>query len=94
MDHARQACRTRDPDEFYLADLIALEARDTTGGVLGQVALVHDYGAGASLEIERTGGGAPLLVPFTRACVPLVDVAGGHVVVDPPDELEVRSAAE
>src|SRR5579871_4182426 len=37
-------------DEFYLADLIGLVAFDAEGQRLGTVALVHDYGAGASLE--------------------------------------------
>ncbi len=40
------------------------------GASLGRVDAVHDYGAGASLEIARR-----LLVPFTRACVPEVDLA-------------------
>jgi len=69
-------------DEFYLADLVGLAAVDVAGAPVGTVAAVHDYGAGASLEIEREG--APLVVPFTRAAVPVVDVAGGRIVVDPP----------
>jgi 16S rRNA processing protein RimM len=71
-------------DEFYLADLVGLTAYRESGEELGRVAAVHDYGAGASLEI---GG---LLVPFTRATVPEVDIAGGRVVVRPPAEVEVR----
>jgi 16S rRNA processing protein RimM len=30
-----------------------------------------------------------LIVPFTMACVPTVDIAGGKVVVTPPDEIVV-----
>ncbi len=78
-----------DEEEFYLADLVGLEAVDTGGAVLGTVTLVHDYGAGASLEIapsENMGAGHPLIVPFTRAAVPVVDIAAGRVVVDPPAE--------
>ena len=74
-----------DDDEFYLADLVGLAATAPEGAPLGRVAAVHDYGAGASLEI--TGDGAPLLVPFTRACVPTVDLAAGRVVVVPPTEV-------
>lgn len=70
-------------DEFYLADLIGLSAVDGTGAALGRVAHVHDYGAGASLEIIREGA-APLLVPFTRTSVPEVDLAAGCVTVFPP----------
>jgi 16S rRNA processing protein RimM len=74
-------------DEFYLADLIGLAAVDAAGQRLGKVALVHDYGAGASLEIERAGA-PPLLIPFTRTAVPQVDVAAGRVVIDIPDVVE------
>ena len=65
-------------DEYYLADLIGLEAVAPDGTVLGPVATVHDYGAGASLEIGA------LLVPFTKACVPEVDIAARRLVVVPP----------
>jgi 16S rRNA processing protein RimM len=74
-------------DEFYLADLIGLRAFDADGACLGAVSAVHDYGAGASLEIEQEGGQS-LLLPFTRACVPQVDVATGRVVVVPPSPVD------
>lgn len=74
-----------DEDEFYLADLIGLSAFDPDGSPLGVVTTVHDYGAGASLEISR-GSAAPLIVPFTRASVPAVDVAAGRVTVTPPED--------
>jgi 16S rRNA processing protein RimM len=73
-------------EEFYLADLIGLAARDETGAEIGRVENVLDYGAGTSLELSPGGR----LLPFTKACVPVVDVAGGYVVVLPPDEIEVR----
>jgi 16S rRNA processing protein RimM len=75
-------------DEFYVTDLIGLLAVGADGRDLGVVEIVHDYGAGASLEIPQAGG-APLIVPFTMACVPTVDIAGGKVVVAPPDEILV-----
>lgn len=71
-------------DEFYLADLIGLAAFDTSGAALGTVAQVHDYGAGASLEI------GPLLVPFTRAAVPEIDLAARRITIAPPAVLEAR----
>jgi 16S rRNA processing protein RimM len=77
-------------DEFYLADLIGLAAVDAVGGVLGRVVAVHDYGAGASLEIAREG--PPLIVPFSRAVVPQIDLVGGRVVVLVPDEVNVGEA--
>ena len=73
-----------EPDEFYLADLIGLNAFDAVGSRVGVVAAVHDYGAGASLEISREDA-TPLLLPFTRASVPVVDVAGARIVVSPPE---------
>lgn len=69
-------------DEFYLADLIGLEAVGPDGGALGRIAAVHDYGAGASLEIGT------LLVPFTRACVPHVDLAAGRATIVSPTVIE------
>ncbi|MCE2574920.1 ribosome maturation factor RimM [Komagataeibacter sp. FNDCR2] len=77
-----------DQDEFYFADLVGLEAREQgMERVIGRVAAVHDYGAGTSLEIEGAGG--HLLLPFTQACVPVVDVRGGRITVCVPDEIEV-----
>ena len=74
-------------DEFYLADLVGLEAVAPDGARLGVVAAVHDYGAGTSLEIGA------LMVPFTRACVPEIDVAGGRIRVVLPEEVVVAEDA-
>ncbi|GIX13701.1 MAG: ribosome maturation factor RimM [Paracoccaceae bacterium] len=71
-------------DEFYHADLIGLTVQDTGGAVLGQVRAVHDHGAGDFLEITGPALARPLLLPFTRAFVPTVDLARGRIVVDPP----------
>jgi 16S rRNA processing protein RimM len=72
-------------DEFYLADLVGLEALDDTGASLGRVVAVHDYGAGASLEISQPER-PPLLVPFTCEAVPEIDIAAGRLTVRPPLE--------
>ena len=63
-------------DEYYHADLIGLEAVLGDGTPLGRVRAVHDFGAGDTLEIGRPEA-PPLVVPFTRAVVPVVDIAGG-----------------
>jgi 16S rRNA processing protein RimM len=47
---------------------------------------VHDFGAGDMLEI-RDVNGREVLVPFSRAVVPVVDLAGGRLVVDAPPGL-------
>jgi len=73
-------------DEWYIADLVGLAARDAAGSELGRVVAVHDYGAGTSLEIAREGGSV-LMVPFTAAAVPIVEVPSGFVVIVPPEEI-------
>ena len=88
----RSALPPADEDEYYLTDLIGLSAVDPAGKALGTVSVVHDYGAGTSLEIA--GSGAPLIVPFTAACVPTVDIASGRLIVVMPDEIIVPSEAE
>ncbi len=71
---------TEEEDEFYLADLVGLQAVTQDGATLGEVTAVLDFGAGASLEIGA------LLVPFTRASVPEIDLIGKKLVVIPPVE--------
>lgn len=73
-------------DEFYHADLIGLDAVLADGSRLGEIRAVHDFGAGDTLEIARPPA-QPLMVPFTRPVVPVVDIAAGRIVIDPPDGL-------
>ena len=84
--------RTRLPslpdDEFYHSDLIGLQAVDTGGVMLGLVAAVHNHGAGDILEITGPGRKTALMLPFTLAAVPTVDLAAGRVVVDLPEGLD------
>lgn len=75
-------------DEFYHADLIGLVAQDTGGVTLGTVRAVHNHGAGDMLEILGPGMKSALLVPFTLAVVPTVDLVAGRIVVDLPEETE------
>ncbi|CAA7621798.1 Ribosome maturation factor RimM [Candidatus Terasakiella magnetica] len=70
-------------DEFLYGDLVGLTAEASDGHRLGTVKAVHDFGAGDVLDIALTGGGA-MMVPFTKAAVPEVDVAGKRLVVIPP----------
>ena len=80
-----------DEEEYYLADLIGLRAETEAGESLGAVRAVEDHGAGAFLVLE---GPPERLVPFTRAVVPVVDLAGGRVVVVLPEEIVVPPGAE
>jgi 16S rRNA processing protein RimM len=75
-------------DEFYLTDLIGLPAVTEGGEPLGSIRAVEDHGAGAFIIVE--GEGREHLLPFTRAVVPVVDLAGGRVTVVPPDEIIVQ----
>lgn len=74
-------------DEFYHADLIGLVVRDTGGANLGHVKAVLNHGAGDLLEIAGPQLQDPVLLPFTRAAVPTVDLATGRIVADPPEGL-------
>ncbi len=73
-------------DEFLHADLVGLAAETVTGDSLGRVVAVQNFGAGDLLEVGVEAGGT-VLVPFTRAVVPQVDLAAGRVVIDPPPGL-------
>jgi 16S rRNA processing protein RimM len=75
-------------DEFYHADLIGLTVLDTGGAKIGKVHAIHDHGAGDILEVAYTGGGhigRTVLISFTRATVPTVDLTQGRIVADPPE---------
>lgn len=74
-------------DEFYHVDLIGLDVVDTGGRLLGQVRAVLNHGAGDLLEVHGPDLQAPVLLPFTRAVVPTVDLTAARIVVDPPDGL-------
>jgi 16S rRNA processing protein RimM len=74
-------------DEFYHADLIGLVVQDAGGRVLGKVRAVLNHGAGDMLEVAPEGGGESVLLPFTRAAVPTVDLGAGRIVADPPEGL-------
>jgi 16S rRNA processing protein RimM len=87
----REALPPPEEDEFYLADLEGLRAETRAGETLGVVIGVRNFGAGDILEIAPRGGGETLLLPFTRAAVPVVDVSGGRVVVEPPSESDELS---
>jgi 16S rRNA processing protein RimM len=83
----REALPALPDDEFYHADLIGLEAYDTGGAALGRVAAVLNHGAGDLLELRGPGLKGSVLVPFTLAVVPTVDLASGRLVIDPPEGL-------
>jgi len=79
----RSALPPPEEEEFYYSDLVGLRAELADGTEVGRVKGVYDFGGGDVIDI--TGPGGSLMLPFTRKAVPLVDVAGGRLVVDPPE---------
>jgi 16S rRNA processing protein RimM len=84
---ARDKLPATDEDEYYHADLIGLAAVTPANEPLGRVIAIHNFGAGDIIEIAPPHG-ATMLLPFTNAVVPTVDLAGGRVVIDLPSEIE------
>jgi 16S rRNA processing protein RimM len=82
----RSALPQPEAEEYYHADLIGLDAVLADGTPVGRVRAIYDFGAGDTLELARDGG-PPVLVPFTRAVVPIVAPAEGRLVLDPPPGL-------
>jgi 16S rRNA processing protein RimM len=84
---AREKLPATDENEYYHADLIGLAAVDAAHEPLGRVVAIHNFGAGDIIEIAPLSG-TSLLLPFTHAVVPSVDLKGGCVVVEVPAEIE------
>lgn len=80
-------------DEFYHSDLIGLKAVLEGGSDYGVVRALHDFGAGDVIEIVLAAGGTVIL-PFTKAVVPSVELEAGIVVIAPPDEVEAKAPKE
>ena len=77
-------------DTWYYADLVGLAAVAPDGAAIGTVAAVYNFGAGDIVEISPAAGGKTLLLPFTEAVVPEVDVKAKRIVVVMPEEIEAR----
>jgi len=84
---AREKLPATDEGEYYHSDLIGLAAVTTAGEALGRVLAIHNFGAGDIIEIAPPNG-ATMLLPFTNAVVPEVDLNSGRVVVALPQEIE------
>ena len=76
-----------DDETFYYADLIGLAAVTPDGAPVGTVTAIHNFGAGDVIEIKPETG-EPLLLPFTDAAVPEIDLAAGRMVVVPLTAVE------
>lgn len=87
----REALPPPEEEEFYLADLQGMAAFTDSGESLGEVRAVEDHGGGAFLVLS---GPPERLIPFTRAAVPVVDVAARRLVIIPPAESVVGGAED
>ncbi|MDR3436151.1 ribosome maturation factor RimM [Telmatospirillum sp.] len=83
---ARTMLPAVEEEEFYYSDLVGLVAVRADGEALGKVKGVFDFGGGDVIEIEGPGG--TVMIPFTKAAVPVVDIAGSRLVVEPPIMVE------
>ena len=84
----RERLPVPEAEEFYYADLIGLRAEDTAGRTIGSVVAVHNFGAGDILEIAPpAAGGDTVMLPFSTAVVPSVEIATGRIVVAMPEGL-------
>ena len=83
---ARDRLPATSEDEYYHADLIGLAAVTSADAPLGRVIAIHNFGAGDIIEIAPPQG-QTMLLPFTNAVVPTVDLAGGRVVIELPAEI-------
>jgi 16S rRNA processing protein RimM len=89
---AREKLPDTDEDEYYHADLIGLAAVNAADEPLGRVIAIHNFGAGDIIEIAPPHG-ATMLLPFTNAVVPTVDLAGGRVVIELPQQVDGDDSA-
>ncbi len=80
----RSALPELEEEAYYHADLVGLKVELTGGEDFGKVIAVHDFGAGDVLEIEPLSG-ASVMLPFTKAVVPTVDLEKGRMVVELPE---------
>jgi 16S rRNA processing protein RimM len=90
---ARDKLPATEEGEYYHADLIGLAAVNAADEPLGRVTAIHNFGAGDIIEIAPRHGAA-MLLPFTNAVVPTVDLAAGRVVIELPDEIEGDDPAD
>lgn len=87
-----EAPASDEDDAWYPHELAGLRAEHVDGRVVGEVVGL-EHGPAHDLLVVREPDGARTLVPFVRAIVPVVDVAGGRVVLDPPGGLLAADAA-
>src|ERR1700682_4146731 len=84
---AREKLPDTDEDEYHHADLIVLAAVNAANEPLGRVIAIHNFGAGDIIEIAPPSG-STMLLPFTHAVVPSVDLLAGRVLIELPSAID------
>jgi 16S rRNA processing protein RimM len=79
-----------EPDTFYHADLVGLDAVTPDGAQVGTVHALHNFGAGDIIEIMPVGNGEALMLPFNEMTVPKIDLEARQIVIVPPAEVEAK----
>ncbi len=87
---ARAALPETQAGEFYHADLKGLEVRDISGTVLGKIKNMHDFGAGAIMEITLAASGKFEMLPYNPNVVREVNIPGGYIVIEMPEFILVQ----
>jgi 16S rRNA processing protein RimM len=80
---ARSQLPKTKPREYYQADLAGLAVRDVAGKEYGKVIALHNFGGGPLVEFGMTKKDG-ILLPFSDAFVPDVDMKSGVVTINPP----------
>ena len=98
----RSALPEDDADAFYQSDMVGMTVETTDGQPVGTVIAFHDFGAGEVVEIKPERGPS-VMIPFSEAAVPEIDVDRRVMVVEPvaaglvglsaEDEAKARAAA-
>lgn len=71
-----------EPDDFYHEDLIGLQATDEAGTNYGKIVAIHNFGAGDMLELRGGASKASLMIPFSEAAVPKIDLETGKITIN------------
>ena len=83
-------------DEYYLSDLIGMTVKDIEGNIVGHVRAIPNFGADDLLEIQpaKGSGGQSYYLPFTKKCVPTINLEEEWLQIDPPDEIVVQETSK
>lgn len=91
VDLVVETATSTEDDAWYPHELVGLRAELADGTRVGEIVGLEQMPAQDVLVLLEPDGRRSL-VPFVAAIVPLVDVAGGRVVLDPPRGLLAADA--